>query len=84
MRYGTYTCGLANGMLEYGFTFGEPATDEAANSTGPCEIGDSEFDVVLGATFPEFADSLELKWIEYRWVAEAIMHAAAQQQGEKQ
>ncbi len=27
MRYGTYTCGLARGGLEYGYTFGEPANE---------------------------------------------------------
>lgn len=75
MRYGTYTCGLANGMLEYGFTFGEPGSDEAASSTGPCEIGDSEFDVVLGVTFPEQSDDIEARWSKYRWVAEAIINA---------
>lgn len=83
MRYGTYTCGLVSGGLEYGFTFGEPGSEEAANSTGPCEIGDSEFDVVLGVTFSNNAAQLEAAWAKYRWVAEAIIEAAAKQQGEE-
>lgn len=79
MRYGTYTCGLANGSIEYGFTFGEPGSEEAANSAGPCEIGDSEFDIVLGVTSVDNTPTLEAAWTKYKWVAEAIIEAAAKQ-----
>lgn len=78
MRYGTYTCGLANGLIEYGFTFGEAANEEDANTTGPCEIGDSEFDIVLGAVRPDDAVEIEVQWTKYAWVAAAIMEAAKQ------
>jgi hypothetical protein len=77
LRYGTYTCGLSGGGVEYGFTFGEAGSDEAANTTGPCEIGDSEFDVVLGVALnSEQEKEIESKWTKYEWVAKAIIAAS--------
>ena len=73
MRYGTYTCGLANGGVEYGFTFGEPANEVDEGTAGPCEIGDAEFDVVLGVVHPESTEEIKIKWEKYAWVAAAII-----------
>lgn len=75
MRYGTYTCGLAGGGIEYGYTFGEPANEEDLTTTGPCEIGDTEFDVVLGVAYGTDTTDMVAKWRKYEWVAKAIMAA---------
>jgi hypothetical protein len=78
MRYGTYTCGLATGGVEYGFTFGEAINDEATNTTESCEIGDSEFDIVLGvARGTKEQNEIEAKWAQYEWVAKAIIAASS-------
>jgi hypothetical protein len=67
---------MANGTFEYGFTFGAPANEEDLHTTGPCEIGDVEFDIVLGVEVdgidPTYIDA---QWAKYQWVAEAIMKA---------
>ncbi len=76
MRYGTYTCGLADGRVEYGFTFGQVANEEDMHTTGPCEIGDAEFDVVLGVTDAHSLGAIEPAWANYRWVAEAVVEAS--------
>ena len=77
MRYGTYKCGLASGGIEYGFTFGEAGSDEADASEGPCEIGDYEFDVVLGVAHDsKQLNEIDAKWAKYKWVAEAIIVAS--------
>lgn len=75
MRYGTYTCGLVDGGVEYGFTFGEPANEDDDTTTGPCEIGDNEFDVVLGVTYESDLTAMRAAWNKYEWVAKAIMAA---------
>lgn len=75
MRYGTYTCALADGGIEYGYTFGEPANEEDLTTTGTCEIGDTEFDVVLGVTYQINTTDMVAKWRKYEWVAKAIMAA---------
>lgn len=72
MRYGTYVCSMANGQFEYGFTFGRPTDGES--DTGPCEIDDPEFDVVLGVV--EDPETIEAQWKKYQWVADAIMSKA--------
>jgi hypothetical protein len=75
MRYGTYTCSLVSRGIEYGFTFGQAAYEGDDNTAGPCEIGDSEFDVVLGVTYTNDTAKIEAQWSKYAWVAKAIIEA---------
>lgn len=74
MRYGTYTCSLASGGTEYGFCFGKPAYKRDKETTGPCEILDSEFDVVIGVAhdWPAMR-KIEAQLRSYEWVAKAII-----------
>lgn len=66
MAYETYTCSLANGLLEYGYTF------KAKHGTE-----DSLFDLVLGTMHvdrPEEVNAaLEEKWASHAWAATAIV-----------
>jgi hypothetical protein len=66
MIFETYTCSLASGFIEYGFTFKASA-----------ETDDMLFDLVLGALKPcaDLGDILEKAWEENEKYARAVCEA---------
>lgn len=72
---GTYVCGLANGGIEYGYSFHKP---DPSDPTGePME--DTEFDLVIGVVPANVRNSgpvIHAGCRKFRWAAEAIVKAA--------
>ncbi len=62
----TYTCSLANGLVEWGFCFKKPESD------------DIEFDLVIDAATPDVAtpERINADFARMEWAAKAICAAA--------
>lgn len=63
----TYTCSLANGLVEWGFCFKKPDSD------------DIEFDLVIDAATPDIAtaERINADFARMEWAAHAVCADAA-------